>query len=291
VPTDLAGLAFAAGLVAALNPCGFAMLPVYLAYVVSAAQPGRSAAVVRALIATAVMTLGFVVVFAVFGTLTVALASTIQPYLPVVTVVIGVALVAVGIWLLSGRSAGLTLPAVMRPDAAPTASLLSMFGYGVAYAVASLSCTVGPFLAVTTAGVRSGSVASAVTVYLAYAAGFALIVGTLAVGAPFTSSALADRLRRALPVIGRIGGLLVLIVGLYVAYYGVYELRLFHTDAGPDDGVISAAGRIQSAIAGWVHQHGAWPWLIVLAVLLAVAGVWRWRHIRRRAWQAPQTDG
>ena len=31
---DLVGLAFAAGLVAALNPCGFAMLPAYLALVV-----------------------------------------------------------------------------------------------------------------------------------------------------------------------------------------------------------------------------------------------------------------
>jgi cytochrome c biogenesis protein CcdA len=245
----------------------------------------------RALAATAVMTLGFVVVFAIFGSLTVALASTIQPYLPVVTVVIGVALVAVGIWLLSGRRAGLPLPAALRPDAAPTAGLVSMFGYGLAYAVASLSCTVGPFLAVTTAGVRSGSAASAAAVYLAYAAGFALIVGTLAVGAAFTSSALADCLRRALPLIGRIGGLLVLVVGFYVTYYGVYELRLFHTEAGPDDGVISAAGRIQSAIAGWVHQHGAWPWLIALAVLLGAAALWRRRHIRRRAWRAPQTDG
>ena len=31
---ELIGLAFAAGLVAALNPCGFAMLPAYLALVV-----------------------------------------------------------------------------------------------------------------------------------------------------------------------------------------------------------------------------------------------------------------
>ena len=32
--SDALGLAFAAGLVAALNPCGFAMLPAYLALVV-----------------------------------------------------------------------------------------------------------------------------------------------------------------------------------------------------------------------------------------------------------------
>ncbi|GAB4926742.1 hypothetical protein MAHJHV33_48170 [Mycobacterium avium subsp. hominissuis] len=32
-----------------------------------------------------------------------------------------------------------------------------MYGYGISYAIASLSCTVGPFLAVTAAGLRSGS--------------------------------------------------------------------------------------------------------------------------------------
>jgi cytochrome c biogenesis protein CcdA len=256
VSADLVGLAFAAGLVAALNPCGFAMLPVYLAYVVAESGPGRTAAVARAVWATVVMTLGFVVVFAVFGSLTIALASTIQPYLPVVTVVVGAGLI------------------------------------GVAYAVASLSCTVGPFLAVTTAGVRSGSPTGAAAVYLAYAGGFALVVGTLAVGAAFTSSALADRLRGALPVIGRISGLLVLAVGLYVTYYGVYELRIFHTDAAVDDPVISAAGRLQTTIAGWVHGHGGWPWVVALAVLLlAAAAAWRRRHIRRRECRTPQSGG
>ena len=42
---DLVGLAFAAGLVAALNPCGFAMLPAYLALVVrgtGTSVPARS---------------------------------------------------------------------------------------------------------------------------------------------------------------------------------------------------------------------------------------------------------
>ncbi|OBF11362.1 cytochrome c biogenesis protein CcdA [Mycobacterium sp. ACS4331] len=287
---DLVGLAFAAGLVAALNPCGFALLPVYLAYVVSATDAGRPAAVVRALTATLVMTLGFVVVFAAFGSLTVALASTLQRYLPAVTVVIGVLLVLVGGWLLSGRRAALVLPQALQPGAAsaPSTRLVSMFGYGLAYAIASLSCTVGPFLAVTAAGTRTGSFGSAAAVYVAYAGGFALVVGTLAVAAAFASSALADRMRAALPLIGRISGALVILVGLYVAYYGVYELRIFHSDTGVDDGVIRAAGRIQATVAGWVHGHGGWPWLLALLVLLLAAGGWGWRHTRRRTWHTRQ---
>jgi cytochrome c biogenesis protein CcdA len=280
VDDNLLGLAFAAGLVAALNPCGFAMLPAYLTLVVQGDDRGRAAAVGRAVAATIAMTLGFLAVFGVFGALTASVASTVQRYLPVVTVAVGIGLVAVGIWLLAGRSIRVPLPAILTPDArwAPTAGLGSMFGYGAGYAIASLSCTVAPFLAVTGSAVRTGSAADIVAVYAGYAAGFALIVGTLAVAAAFTNSALATRMRRILPAVHRIGGAIVLVVGLYVAYYGIYELRLFDANGNPNDSVIAAAGRLQGAVAGWVHQHGAWPWLLALIVLSAAAGWWAWRQ-------------
>ncbi|BBZ04384.1 cytochrome C biogenesis protein CcdA [Mycolicibacterium chitae] len=286
---ELAGLALAAGLVAALNPCGFAMLPAYLTFVVAAPGTRRGAAVGRAVLATAAMTAGFLTVFAAFGALTVTLASTVQRYLPVATVVIGALLLVLGVWLLSGRELRFGLPAGLaeRTQRAPTVRLLSMFGYGLGFAVASLSCTIGPFLAVTAAGARASSGASssaalssvawgtAALVYLSYAVGFALVVGTLAVAAAFASSALADRLRRVLPAINRVGGAVVALVGLYVAHYGIYELRLFHGGGDPSDPVIAAAGRIQGTLAGWVHRTGAWPWVLALLVLVVAALCWR----------------
>ena len=277
---DLLGLAFGAGLVAALNPCGFAMLPAYLALVVRGEGTSRRAAVARAVSATAAMTLGFVAVFGSFGLLTVSVASTVQRYLPYVTTLIGVGLVALGIWLLTGREISPLRPLARGAQWAPTARLGSMFGYGVSYAVASLSCTVGPFLAVTAAGVRSGSVAGATTVYLAYAGGFTLVVGVLAMAAALASSAAADRMRRIVPYVNRISGALLVVVGVYVGYYGLYEIRLFTGNGDPEDRVIAAAGRVQAAIAGWVHQHGGWPWLVALAVLVVAAASTRARHHR-----------
>jgi cytochrome c biogenesis protein CcdA len=274
VDQDLVGLAFGAGLVSALNPCGFAMLPAYLALVVRAQEVGRRAAVGRALAATAAMAAGFFVVFVGFGLLTVSAASTVQRYLPYVTVLIGIILVALGIWLLAGRE--ITALRGLAPGArwAPTARLGSMFTYGISYAIASLSCTVGPFLAVTAAGLRGGSVPGGLAVYAAYAAGFALVVGVLAVAAALASAAVVDRMRRIVPYVNRISGALLVVVGLYVGYYGLYEIRLFTANGNPDDPVIAAAGRVQGAIAGWVHQHGAWPWLIALAVLIVAAVAW-----------------
>jgi cytochrome c biogenesis protein CcdA len=294
VNQGLVGLAFAAGLVAALNPCGFAMLPAYLLLVVRGQPSGeRSGATAtpkgplngfgRALAATVGMALGFLTVFGLFGALTISAASTVQRYVPYGTVVIGVVLVALGVWLLSGRELMALKPRPLGPRWAPTVRLGSMYGYGVSYAIASLSCTVGPFLAVTAAGFRSGSVLTGVAIYLAYVAGLTLVVGVLAIAAATASSALADRLRRILPFVNRISGALLVLVGLYVAYYGLYELRLFNsTRANPSDALITAAGRLQGVLAGWVHQHGAWPWAVALAVLTigALAGAW-YRRARR----------
>jgi cytochrome c biogenesis protein CcdA len=277
VDRDLLGLAFGAGLVAALNPCGFAMLPAYLALVVQGEEAGRGAAVGRAVAATVAMAVGFIAVFGAFGILTVSAASAVQRYLPYATVLIGIILVALGIWLLTGREITLLSGLARGARWTPTARLGSMFGYGLSYALASLSCTIGPFLAVTAAGLRGGSVLGAMAVYAAYAAGFTLVVGVLAVAVALASSAAIDRMRRIVPYVNRISGALLVIVGLYVGYYGLYEIRLFTGSGNPEDPVIAAAGLVQGAIAGWVHQHGAWPWLAALAVLVlaALAAAWR----------------
>jgi cytochrome c biogenesis protein CcdA len=293
VSQGLTGLAFAAGLLAALNPCGFAMLPAYLVLVVRGQQSGEPSAaprglasVGRALAATVGMALGFLTVFGLFGALTISAAATVQRYLPYGTVVIGMVLVALGIWLLSGRELTALTLRPLGPRWAPNVRqgswLVGMYGYGVSYAIASLSCTIGPFLAVTAAGFRGGSIVTGVAIYLAYVAGLTSIVGVLAIAAATARSALADRLRRILPFVNRISGALLVVVGLYVAYYGVYELRLFNARANPNDTVITAAGRLQGILAGWVHQHGVWPWIVALCMLVVGALGSAWHRRARR---------
>ena len=280
---NLVGLAFVAGMVAAFNPCGFAMLPAYLTLVIDPQGGSQLIAVGRALAATAAMALGFLAVFGSFGLLTVSVASTVQQYLPYVTLTIGVILVGLGIWFLSGRE--VRMPNLAGGRWAPTARLGSMFGYGVGYAIASLSCTIGPFLAVTGSSLRRGSLAQGVLVYVAYAAGIALVVGVLAVAVALASSSMIDRMRTVLPYISRVSGAILIVVGLYVGYYGFYEIRLFSADGNADDPVISGAGRLQRLLAGWVYQHGALPWLVVLGALAVVtAALWT----RRRRRQAPR---
>lgn len=275
------GLALAAGTLAVVNPCGFAMLPGYLALVV-AGQEGAAplTRVGRALAAAAAMTAGFAVVFGVFGLLSVPLAAVAQKWLPVVTVVVGAGLVVLGVLLLAGRDLALPLPKPRR--GAPTARLGSMVGYGLAYAVASLSCAIGPFVAVAGVALRQGDLARGMAAFLAYALGMGLVVAVLAVAAALAASTVAGRVRRALPYVNRVGGALLVLTGLYVAYYGVYELRLIHAGGDPDDPMITAAAEAQAALAGWLDAVGPLPLLGALA-LLTVGAVAVARRRRSRA--------
>jgi cytochrome c-type biogenesis protein len=280
---DLQTLSFAlaAGTLAAVNPCGFAMLPAYLTLVVlgdGREDRRRAVAVRRALAATAVMALGFVAVFGAFGLVIAPLADSVQRYLPIVTVLIGAVLIALGAWMLTGRELTVLMPKPLR--GAPTAQLGSMFGYGVAYAIASLSCTIGPFLAVTSATFRAGSVLGGLLAYLAYAAGMALVVGVAATAVALAGIAAITAARRLLPYVNPAGGVLLIIVGAYVAYYGVYELRLFFTHADPHDPVIEAAAAIQQALSGWLSDTGVWPLIAALVVLVLGAVLLGKRRIR-----------
>lgn len=274
-------LAVTAGLLAAVNPCGFALLPAYVSLVVvQSGGTGRWAALRRAAAMTAAMTGGFVAVFGLFGLLVTPLALSVERYLPWVTVVIGVGLVGLGAWLLTGREVYLRVP---RPGSAGvTGSVRSTVGYGVSYALASLSCTIGPFLALTTATFRSGSVVAGTGVFVAYATGMGLVVGVVTVATALAKQTLVTRLRRVLPVVARAGGGLVVLAGLYVAYYGWYEIRVL-SGGGTADPVVDAATGLQGAAQRWLADLGAGPVLLVLAVLVVAAvGAGRWRTRSRR---------
>ncbi|MGH3570638.1 MAG: cytochrome c biogenesis CcdA family protein [Pseudonocardiaceae bacterium] len=290
---DVQTLAFAltAGLVAAFNPCGFAMLPGYLTLVVlgEGGQRGRVAALGRALAATAAMALGFLTVFGTFGLVIAPLTSSVQQYLPAITVVIGAGLVGLGGWMLTGRQLTVMLPKPSR--GAPTTRLSSMLGYGLAYAIASLSCTVGPFLAVTSTTFRSGSILGGVLAYLAYGVGMTIVVGVLAIAVALAGSAVTNRARRLLPHINRIAGGLLVLVGSYVGYYGVYELRLYFDGGSASDPVIEAASVIQQALAGWVDTVGVLPLLVTLVGLVLGALVLGRRRAARASPAASQAGG
>lgn len=276
-----AAIALGAGMLAALNPCGFALLPAYLTLLVRSDQPSRVVAVLRALKMTAAMSAGFTTVFAAFGLLVAPVAASAQRYLPWFTVVVGVALAAAGLWMLAGR----TLPGLklrVGCGAPITGSTGSMLGFGVSYALASLTCTIAPFLAVVVAAFRADSLFAGSALFLVYAAGMSLVVGTAATAVALAQQSLVGGARRLGRFVPATGGVLLLLVGGYVAYYGWWEIRVLG-GASTEDPVIDAAAAVQQWLAGAVVTVGASGFLFTLvgaAVATAVTAFTR-RHMNR----------
>jgi cytochrome c-type biogenesis protein len=275
---DALSLALGAGMLAAVNPCGFALLPAYLGIFVLDDRAGRAAVLGRAVRATAAMTLGFAAVFAVFGLAIMPVASSVTGQLPWFTVVLGIALAAAGAWVLLGRRLP-SLPVPRRRGRSPrpvTDSLASMAGFGASYAVASLGCTIAPFLAVVVTAFRAGSTLEGGVLFLGYATGMGLVVGAAAVAVALARRDLLARVRRAGSVLPRVAGGLLLVAGAYVAWYGAWELRVLHAGAGSDP-VVEAAAGLQQWLASSVESLG-WPVFAGVLVLLLGLGLARRRR-------------
>jgi hypothetical protein len=144
--------------------------------------------------------------------------------------------------------------------------------FGMAYALASLGCALGPFLAIVVAGLRAGSITDGVLPFVAYAAGMGLVIGVTAVAVALADRGVVARLRRAAAITPRLGGAVLLVTGAYVAWYGAYELRVdADRKISGSDPVVNAATTVQEWLAAAVSGIGA-AWLItVLAILVGVS--------------------
>ena len=216
-------LSFLRGLVAAVNPCGFVLLPTYLMFFlgadtseVSTGLGIRRASIRRALTVSSALTAGFMAVFVIVGLVTYNFTSWIQQNARYATIVIAVGLIVLGVAMLSGRGGGIALP---RLDVGGRdRGVRSMFLFGVAYATASLGCTIGLFLP-TLIAVRSGGFIGAIGNVAAYAAGMGLLITALTVSLAVAKIGLLGVLRRGMHRVEKIAGGFVVISGLYLAYY------------------------------------------------------------------------
>lgn len=258
-------LSFLRGLVAAVNPCGFVLLPTYLMFFlgadtseVSAGLGVRRASIRRALVVSSALTAGFMSVFIVVGLVTYNFTSWIQQNARYATIVIAVGLVVLGIAMLTGRGVGLALP---RLDVGGNdRGVRSMFLFGVAYAVASLGCTIGLFLP-TLIAVRSNGVFGALGNVAAYAAGMGLLITALTVSLAVAKIGLLGVLRRGMHRVETIAGVFVVLSGLYLAYYfWVVDVN------GESDPITVAVEQFQRRVITSLNNN----WQIVAVVLGAI---------------------
>ena len=211
--------AFTAGIVATVNPCGFAMLPAYLSFflgIESSAQGDHArAGIGRALWTGAIVSSGFLLVFGIVGITVTAGLSVVRDIVPWITIAIGAVLVVLGAALLGGKQLTVLLPKFQRGGAGR--DVRSLFLFGVSYAVASVSCGLPTFIVVVSTSV--GDFQSALASFIAYALGMALVLTSLTVSLAMARRSLLLRLRSLMPHVDRLAGGLMVLAGIYLIWF------------------------------------------------------------------------
>ncbi len=220
------GLAFGAGMVAAVNPCGFAMLPAYLSLYLGAneedfAKRSSLMRLLSALLVGATVSSGFVLLFAASGLAISAGGSALLALMPALGTVIGAALVLIGLWMLAGRTlyTGVFERLASRVGDPGTVSMRGFFLFGLAYGAASLSCTLPVFLAVIGSSLATGGVLAGAGQFLGFGLGMAAVLMVLTLALAFFKQGLVKWLRRVVPYVQLASAVLLVLAGAYIIYY------------------------------------------------------------------------
>jgi cytochrome c-type biogenesis protein len=298
----------ALGMVAAVNPCGFAMLPAYLSYFLGEDPHGRTstsgtasarprerdgssvADIGRGVRVALAVSAGFLAVFALAGTAVELSSLPVYEYMPWASILIGVALVALGIAMIAGFSPALRLPKLERGGRSRT--LPSMFVFGVSYAIASIGCTLPTFLVAVAGTIDRESVVDGLVVFAVYATGMAVVLTALTVATALAQTSVVRLVRSVQPYLDTVAGVLVALAGVYVAYYGALELRTYRARGGqvPSSGITDVVTGWSYDVTEWIQRTGSVRIAMVVVLLLAALALGTQAiRLHRSSAPAPET--
>lgn len=227
------GFAFVAGMVAAVNPCGFVMLPAYLTIYLrdeSDVEEGTGVLGVakrssKAIYVSLAMGMGFVALFGTAGLLVSASQELVKEALPWIGFTLGILMALIGAYILIGGKiyTGMAQQMADRVGDPRVSSLGGYFLFGVSYALASLSCTLPIFLSVVTSSFGREGFINGIIQFVAYAGGMAFLIMIVTIGIALFKSAILNPLRRSMQYVERVSAVILAVVGAYLVFYWLTE--------------------------------------------------------------------
>ncbi len=225
------GYAFVAGMVAAVNPCGFVLLPAYLGLYLGDERgaAGGHRPVGRAIVVSATVTASFVLLFGLVGIIASLAASAVTSALPWIGAAVGAGLILLGGVLASGRELYAPLGPRMARHFKAAARVRGIGGYaayGTAYGLASLGCTLPVFLGVVGTSLQFHGVAGAAAQFVLFGIGMGAVLASLTILTAWFGEGLVKRMRALAPYLGWASAVLLWLAGAYVVYYWLIAIRL-----------------------------------------------------------------
>ena len=275
IDVDLA-FPLAAGLIAAFNPCGFAMLPAYLAYFLGhelKSPPDGYQGFLNGVKVSVTLSAGFVFVFALVGILTNTLISenSIEERAGYITLPIGIILILLGLAMIRGYQPNIKIPKLHIKNF--NRQLPSIFLFGVSYAIVSIGCSAPIFFITVGSSFSRDGVINGVAVFITYALGMSIVVTFLTISLALTRTMIAKNMRRILPYLSPISGLLLTGAGFFLASYGWWEIQVSKGNYSSNTFVdlsLRGSGRLST----WVDNVGSGRFAMACLMLVLLSFIW-----------------
>ena len=234
INSALASLAFSAGMVSFVNPCGFALLPVYIAYYFrqeGLEKSGIAKRLLGGLLFGLMVSLGFAAAFSIIGILVSFVGKSILKYAGWIDLAIGIILVFVSVIFIFRLDEKISFSRLTNFGERLKSNKLnnkyaSFFLYGAGFAIASLGCTLPIFLVVVTSAIKSAGLINGLMIFLIYAAGMSFFMMLFSLATAISKTFVDNILSNWIPNIYRLGSIIILAAGIYLIYNQVVFARL-----------------------------------------------------------------
>ena len=221
------GYAFGAGMVSAVNPCGVALLPAYIGFYLGDSdkpEGGRSVAsrLRRALQVSLLVSLGFVALFGIAGVGLGLATSALARYFPWLGLLVGILLIVGGGQAVEGRALYTSFGERLAErfgSSARNASSRGYLAYGLAYGLASLSCTLPIFLAVVGSTLTVQGFLPSLIQFILYGLGMGFVITVLTVSVAFFKHTAIAGTQSVVRYVQPTTAVLLLVAGAYIVYY------------------------------------------------------------------------
>ncbi len=266
---------FILGVLAAVNPCGFVLLPTYLVFFLGTREETElttSERMRRALVVSSGISIGFLAIFFVIGVISRLFTQWIELNAKYASLAIGVVLVIGGVRMMSGWTPKFAMPQI---GGVQTKTFRATVVYGVAYAVASIGCTIGFLTTAVFGSIALHGFISGVFSILLYGLGMAMLVTALTVSLAFAKTGIVTVIKNRLHIIQRLGAILVTLTGIYLVLYWYAAISEEKSTS-----FVTRIERWQTTVASFLQQQGAYRLAIVLSLIVTVAIIASRRKVR-----------
>jgi len=210
---------FIQGMLVFLAPCAVALLPAYIVSFISRNKEqsaSKKYLVLRGLKLASLSILGILIIYAIAGTIIIFASQLIKDYMKWVAISMGGGLIILGILMLLGKNVSLNIHLKQKKY---DNEIAEAFFFGVAYAIWALGCLFPLFLVVTTQALAAPSILIGGSYIFAYFLGMSVLMISTILLSIFAKDFLMKQLRRILPHMNKISGILLILAGIYIIQY------------------------------------------------------------------------